>query len=274
MPTVRIRQTGYEENRFEAAVSINDEGEYPVTITDPFSPQEEKELEWYFEEYLKFPFVDKVRFEHAAKSVTLYGESLFGQVFSDPDLYAEYKKHISASMDDLRFEIIGSPEFHALHWESMKDPKLPRAWSLQGQMVRKNRKPQNIKAEVKPSPTINLLIVTARPHGKYDVGYRTVSRPLVEALRQSKVPVNIRILRPGTYEELNRHLEGAGAGYYHVIHFDMHGSLMTYEELEKGVEADQFLFQTRYGREDIEEYEGLKAFLFMEGSEENSADPV
>ncbi|MCP4105041.1 MAG: tetratricopeptide repeat protein [Desulfobacteraceae bacterium] len=274
MPTVRIRQTGYEENRFEAVVTINDEGEHPTTITDPFSKQEEKELEWYFEEYLKFPFVDKVRFENAAKSVTRYGESLFRQVFRDPDLYAEYKSYVSTDIDDLRFEIVGSPEFHALHWESLKDPKLHRAWSLQGQMVRKNRKPQYIKAEVKPSPTINLLIVTARPHGKYDVGYRTVSRPLVEALRQSKVPVNIRILRPGTYEELNRHLEGAGAGYYHVIHFDMHGSLMTYEKLEKGVEADQFLFQTRYGREDIEEYEGLKAFLFMEGSEENSADPV
>ena len=84
------------------------------------------------------------------------------------------------------------------------------------------------------SPTINLLVVTARPFGKGDVGYRTISQPLVETLRKAKLPVKVDILRPGTYEALENHLQEIsnehGVGYYHVIHFDVHGAVLTYEE--------------------------------------------
>jgi hypothetical protein len=34
---------------FAASLSFGD-GEYNIIITDPFTPQEERELEWYFEE--------------------------------------------------------------------------------------------------------------------------------------------------------------------------------------------------------------------------------
>src|SRR5260370_38607210 len=99
-------------------------------------------------------------------------------------------------------------------------------------MVCKNVNPSTSEASVRPSPTINLLIVTARPSGRSDVGYRTISRPLVEALRQANLPVQIDILRPGTYKALEKHLRQASAqrqeGYYQVIHFDLHGSVIPY----------------------------------------------
>ena len=68
-----------------AIVSFDGQGEYEVTVANPFSEKEEKELEWYFEEHLRFPFVDGVRAREAAASVQAYGEALFVQIFQqDP----------------------------------------------------------------------------------------------------------------------------------------------------------------------------------------------
>src|SRR5579871_4680464 len=275
---IQIRERQPAADGSNATVSFDNEGEYPITISDPFSDKEEALLEWYFEDHLKFPFTRKVDAQTAAASIKAYGEALFKQLFTDPEAYARYKEGVQTGINTLQFEIAGSPEFHKLHWEALKDPKLPNALTLDAPMVRKNLVPQPVRARPRSSPTINLLIVTARPHGGRDVGYRTISRPLVEGLRQANVRVQIDILRPGTYQALVRHLEAMrdrhGAGYYHVVHFDVHGALLTYEQLEKGMESDRFLYQARYGRADIQAYEGYKAFLFLEGHKENEADPV
>ncbi|MFQ5814823.1 MAG: hypothetical protein ACE5I2_16720, partial [Anaerolineae bacterium] len=194
MALISIRERGV--TTAGPVVSLDGQ-EYPITISDPFSEKEEALLEWYFEEHLRFPFVRQVDAREAAESITRYGEALFQQVFADPEAYARYKEGVQAGLDTLRFEIAGSPEFHRFHWEALKDPKLPQALALQAPMVRKNLVPQPVRARVRSSPTINLLIVTARPGGARDVGYRTISRPLVEGLRQTDVPVRVDIVRRG-----------------------------------------------------------------------------
>ena len=125
-------------------------------------------------------------------------------------------------------------------------------------MFRKNLTAQALPASVRTSPTINLLIVTARPSGAHDVGYRTISRPLVEALRQTSIPIQIEILRPGTYKALENHLSNItakhGEGYYHVIHFDVHGAVLTYEQfqhIQKESAGNPLKYQ-RYGRNEIQ----------------------
>src|SRR5713226_3688462 len=75
----------------QATLSFDNDAQYPITISDPFSEKEETELEWYFERYLRFPFTDTVRARDAAASVTTYGEALFKQVFGNPEVYATYK---------------------------------------------------------------------------------------------------------------------------------------------------------------------------------------
>lgn len=275
MPIIKITERKNPIDSFNADVSFDGE-EYPVTVTKPFSDEDEELLEWYFEEHLRFPFIEGTKAAAAAASVTRYGETLFKQVFADSEAFARYRQMTQEGLDGARVEIIGSPEFHALHWEAMKDPKLEDPLALRSTMVRRNSKPQIIAANSQPSPTINLLIVTARPGGKRDVGYRTISRPLVEALRKAGIRVRIDILRPGTYEALSDHLEDVTARkeFYHVIHFDVHGAVLDYEQLKKGVEADRLVYQSRFGRDDIKPYEGLKAFLFLEGEADDKADPV
>jgi hypothetical protein len=151
----------------------------------------------------------------------------------------------------------------------LKDPDFLQPFSVQSAFVRPNIQAAPTYIQPQPSPTLNILLVTARPGGGRDVGYRTISRPLVTALRNSRLQAQIDLVRPGTFAALLGHLEAArsdqqrGDGYYHILHFDLHGSLLTYEQyktLEPEQVSSRHLFHG-YGQATIEPYEGYKAFL-------------
>nr|WP_322678770.1 tetratricopeptide repeat protein [Nostoc sp. DedQUE03]MDZ7974114.1 CHAT domain-containing protein [Nostoc sp. DedQUE03] len=274
MAVITIREQQPTENGFAASL-IFDGGEYPINITDPFTPQQEQQLEWYFEQWLTYPMLDGKKAEAAKTSVASYGESLFNQVFDDKNAYSHYCQ-LRINLKQVKIEIVGnSPEFHALHWEAMRDKDLPRPLAVDCVMVRKRLdKAASVAANMAESPIINLLVVIARPDEEHDVGYRTIARPLIEVIQNSQLLVNIDLLRPGTYESLERHLEAKGAGYYHIIHFDCHGALMGYADIQDGVKRNRYTYQARWGREDIQPYEGVKAFLFLDGESKGKADPI
>ena len=181
-----------------------------------------------------------------------------------------YNTVLQSGLNDVQIEIEGSPGFHALHWEALKDPELEKPLALQAKMVRKNLQAQKLELSIHSSPTINLLVVVARPYGKRDIGYRTISRPLVESLRNAGLPVQVDILRPGTYRALENHLRETtakhGEGYYQVIHFDMHGSVLTYKQFQsihKEPQINSHQYKS-YAHKKIQPYDGVKAFLSFE----------
>ncbi|MCP4696917.1 MAG: hypothetical protein GY862_08725, partial [Gammaproteobacteria bacterium] len=209
---ITLTEAALIDNGFQATLAFEESNRrYPVTVAPPCDEQQEAELEWYFEQHLKFPFINNVRYQNAAESVRTCGETLFGQVFSaDPDAYGDYR---DALRDGFELEILGSPAFHGLHWETLKDPKQPEPLALHQVIV---RKPLNLNARFQPitpreSPVLNILLAVARPEGRKDVGYRTISRPLVEMVRDASLPVNIEILRPGTYKALKQPLNQLSA---------------------------------------------------------------
>lgn len=271
---------------FEVAVMIGDKGVFPAKIIPPFNADEEQRLEWYFEEHLRLPFIGEINAKEAAESIGRYGEALFDQLFADRKAYAGYLALRERGIGALRFEIVGSAGLHRLHWEALKDPELPAPFALDAVMVRRSRRSQTQPAAPKPASTINLLVVTARPGGGADVGYRTITRPLVEGLRQAKLRVDVDIVRPGSYRALSEALGRAGAGHYHVVHFDLHGSVLTYSQLEmlfRQGRVNPLTSDARFGRGEIPPFRGTRAFLFFEyemppeaGNEagKNSADPV
>ena len=275
MPTITLRYQQTTEAGFAATVSIDRQTQYPVTLQDPFTERQERELEFYFEQWIRFPFDNQVIAQRAAASVQTYGESLFQQIFlANPKVYVEYVRACSDGLDQLQIEIEGdSPDFQALHWEALKDPELSTPLATEAIFTRKRFRDSSITANLRPSPVINLLVVTARPNEEADVGYRTISRPLIEAIHRAQLRVKVEILRPGTYQALAQHLEGK-AGHYHIIHFDAHGGLMTHAQFTQGVQSNRYLYQARYGRSEIEPYTGQKAFLFFEGDTKGQADPV
>lgn len=271
--TIRERQKLETEDKTEFAATLSIEGtEFPITIADPFTPEQEAELEWYFEQWLVFPMLNQVKAERTQASVQAYGETLFGQVFADREAYSEYRA-LRERWAGVQIEIVGdSPEFQALHWEAMRDPQLPRALAVDAVMVRKRVQPTAGRARVQASPVVNLLVVTARPGGENDVGYRTISRPLLEAIQQGRLRVNVELLRPATFEALTAHLE-TKSGFYHVIHLDMHGAVMSHaqlqEQLARPLGSDGYLF--RFGQA-LEPFGGVRAFLAFESGEAGQSD--
>jgi tetratricopeptide (TPR) repeat protein len=275
MSVITIREKQATATGFVASLNFDGDDEYQINVTDPFTPKQEQQLEWYFEEWLTYPMLNGVKAEAAKASVTSYGESLFNQVFDEKGAYSQYCQ-LRGNRAQVKIEIVGnSPEFHALHWEAMRDKDLPRPLAVDCVMVRKRiQKAAPSAPSLEQSPVINLLVVIARPDEEHDVGYRTIARPLIEVIQNCKLRVNVDLLRPGTYESLERHLEEKGAGYYHIIHFDCHGSLMAYADIQEGVKRNRYTYQARWGRENIQPYEGLKAFLFLDGESKGKADPV
>ncbi len=275
MLTISLRYQQTTEAGFVATVSIDGQTQYPVTVQDPFTERQERELEFYFEQWIRFPFDNQVIAQRAAASVQTYGERLFEQIFADPDAYAEYKQACRSGLDQLQIEIEGnSPDFQSLHWEALKDPKQPTPLATEAIFTRKRfRAGGTTTIDLHPSPVINLLVVTARPDEEADVGYRTISRPLIEAIHRAQLRVKVEILRPGTFQALSEHLEGK-SGHYHIVHFDAHGGLMTYDQFEAGVTKDRYTYRARFGRPEMERYSGQKAFLFLEGDTKGQADPV
>ena len=273
MPVITIREQQQTATGFAASLSFGD-GEYDIIITDPFTHQEEEDLEWYFEEWLVFPMTETVKAERAKNSVKIYGEKLFEQVFQDKKAYSKYQQ-VKNNLSQVQIEIVSkTPEFQALHWEALQDPDFPRPLAVDCVMLRKSVNSAVGSVNLPLSPVINLLVVVARPDEEKDAGYRTISRPLVELIENGKLRVNVELLRPGTYQALSQHLEAQGANFYHIVHLDMHGALLTHEQVEKPSAVNRYLFKGRYGRDDLQHFEGVKAFLAFEGENQGKVDLV
>jgi hypothetical protein len=127
MPVITIREQQQSESGFEALLSFDGRGNYPITITNPFAPKDEKQLEWYFEDWLVYPMLDTETAKKCATSITTYGEKLFEQVFkSNFDAYSDYRQ-LQGNLSQVQIEIESqTPEFQAWHWEAMRDRHLPR----------------------------------------------------------------------------------------------------------------------------------------------------
>ncbi len=117
------------------------------------------------------------------------------------------------------------------------------------------------------------------------MAYRTISRPLVEAVEQARLPVQIDLVRPGTWDALVRHLEGCPAGHYPIIHFDLHGALLTaeqyraYRDLTAGAGggATPAAAAHRYAPflpRDVGRFAGHQGFLFFAGHEAGRPVPA
>ena len=91
-----------------------------------------------------------------------------------------------------------------------------------------------------PRDRINILLITARPY-EANVGFRALSRPLLDLIAQDNLPVNVEMLRPPTFDQLRTHLH-ARPGYYHIIHFDGHGGY------GPGISSDGYRLEGAQGR--------------------------
>lgn len=282
MPTIQIREKSVTEHGFTVTIKI-DELEYTATVQNPHNAPAEQELAWYFEQWLQLPMIEGERAKTAAESIRFYGEALFNQLFEERTVYAAYDLLKRTQSNEIQFEVVGDTmAFHEIHWEALKDFNMPQAWAVTAPFVRRKVKPSPMTFNTAVSPTLNVLVVTARPEGRRDVAYRTISRPLVDMLQNSDMKVNLDLVRPGTFRALCEHLEAKGPGYYHLLHLDVHGVNLEHAAANQNrVDLTRQTFQSqdfRYGRlAELLPFQGKRGFIVFENEDlaaETRADLV
>lgn len=270
MGTVVVREREHRpDGSFAVRIAFDDGVEYDVDLRDPAEGQDERLFAWYFEEHLRYPFLDKEAERAAKKRIEQYGQELFEQLFTGRAEY-DYRRMREQGFDGCRVEVSGSAAFQRLHWETLWDPELPSPLAVRLPVTRRVEPLSSRFEAAADRATLNILVVTARPDGPSDVGFRTLSRPLLDALRQAAVPVTVDLVRPGTWDALRAHLDATraehGGGWYHVVHFDLHGLFTTQDELTAARESGRFFLRRR-----SEEFDGEQGFLFFETAQDSAA---
>ena len=98
---------------------------------DPLTAEDRKELRWYLEEYLSFPYgAERDRAAGVGERMAKRGEALFAQLFprgdAQPNPQAFYQEAVRDGLDQCELCISSEdPAFLGLPWESCATP--PRA---------------------------------------------------------------------------------------------------------------------------------------------------
>ena len=79
------------------------------------------------------------------------------------------------------------------------------------------------------SERINILVVAPRPYSE-DVAIRSTVKPLLDVIKELRIPANVELVRPATLEELRNRLSQR-PHFYHLLHFDGHGSYRPGQDL-------------------------------------------
>lgn len=242
----QIRETLFSPEKEEWAFTLEADGEsYQLHLRNPFSAEDEEEVEWYFQRHSRFPLTDTVRAANVVNAIDIYGQKLFRQTIGaipSSSLSKRYHEmRLEGTINELCIEISGSAAFQRLHWEALKDDQSSVEDPPLGLQVDIIRKPLATGACTSsegqsaplgwslPSRPLNILLVVARPAGVRDVGLRVISRPLLDVLQSASSDESPRprldVVRPGSFEGLQASLESASARglQYDVVHFDLHG---------------------------------------------------
>ena len=221
------------------------EADFHFTVTD----DQRKLIQWYLEEYLIYPWgVFRKRALEAEALMVQLGEDLFRAVFCDSSMMALYA-YITNTLSETDIYIHANhPEGISIPWELMHDPERGEYGDLARLARTFARSQPDVVFEPPPElkgDTFNILLVICRPGGpEGDIPFQSVARPLLELVRPYRDCINVDVLRPPTFERLGRALNEK-PGFYHVLHFDGHGSFPQAHDIHQyyGQEGPQGLLQ-------------------------------
>ena len=222
----------------------------PLRLLDPFSQAEHADLRWYLEQYAaQEPFEsDKAR--AVAASIDRYAKELhrqldLGDLFQKRDPLVDEGHSLVIDVCESYTGGESSPiSLQALNWELLEQLDL---WSgfFKQVTVRRSSSPEPeaeddaLASSNETSESVNILVVVARSTQINPTAYQDVhpfaSLDLLlgmqRALEQSPeaTRLNVEVVRPGTFDSFKRHLRAStdsrGAGFFHFVHLDMHGSV-------------------------------------------------
>jgi len=210
-------QRGQESPRFAPAVAFS----------HPFNQQALADLRWYLEDYLRFPYgLEPEKASKIEDKFREWGEELFELVFRGSEQARQFFQEATrAGLKYCEVDIVSdNPRVLNLPWELLYSPDYQFLAPLLAGMCR-SLSQQAVRAplSLQHQEKLNILLVIARPYGERDVGLKTVARPMLQALKPIWQQVNLKVLRPPSFQEFERELNSHEEGYYHIVHFDGHG---------------------------------------------------
>jgi tetratricopeptide (TPR) repeat protein len=184
-------------------------------------------IQWYLEEYLLYPWGEFChRAEKAEATMNRLGERLFDAVLGASDALDLYRE-IADDLARTRITIFADdPAGIALPWELLRDRTRGDSGHLARlafSFVRSHSGPTSAPPLAPTMGTLNILMVISRPAGPEDVPFQSVARPLLDLFRPQAKLIHFEVLRPPTFQRLSQVLS-ENPGFFHVLHFDGHGS--------------------------------------------------
>ena len=225
---------GREPAAFQLTRLSDNKSAQPVELPSPFGfpvegrPDSDlmRELRWYLEEFLDYPFPPEAdHAERVQQALRGWGKEAFESLLGGRAGARMFDAAVQDDYAQLHLQI-ASDDAHVLAWpwEALFDHEIG---SFLAQACRIERRLDGIR-DPRPIPKslprdrVNILLVVARPY-KRDVRYRSIARLLVELIEKHKLPAQVDLLRPPTFDQLREHLRKR-PGYYHILHFDGHGA--------------------------------------------------
>ena len=221
-----------------------------------------QELQWYLEDFLEYPFPPETdRADRVIAALRGWGEQTFEALFSHDLANRIFEGAVSQDYSQLCLQIVSDhPQVLAWPWEAIRDPQA----GVLGQIcqversVNAMRDPQPLSVSL-ANDRVNILLIVARPSGAQHVEFRSIARPLVDLIEKENLPVHVQLLRPPTFEQLREHLRER-RGFYHIIHFDGHGSFSAQGGVHRTPEG-WLLFERTDGEADAISAEKLSTLL-------------
>lgn len=244
--TILLRQVSSQQRQhgvtsklgWDISIYCDDNGPVrTISLLDPSMPSAEENLRWYLEEFaIKFPF-ERSRSHEVTAELRAYARRLIND-FNLQALLQNVRSKLQLPKEalltvflDVEAEI-GSVNnsIHSLHWEILEDMSVWPEQTRQQVIVRRRVPDLGIMLPVGAQGSVsvfNILVVVARDlsRGEQEIGHTLVTAGIIKVIGElpSKTPVNLEIVRPGTWDALRRHLVSRPKGYFSLVHFDMHG---------------------------------------------------
>ncbi len=202
-----------------------------VTFTNPMTDEDRKEFKWYLEEYLQFPFgAEEAHAAKVEKRMAEWGEAIFNQVFIKSDKpnypYELYTEAVRCHLRNCELCICSEDaDLLNVPWELIHDPDPSGGYlalKLGGFFRQRAGHRMSHPPERPPDRPFRILLVVSRPDDVDFLSLSTEARPLLEAIRPLRPKVELEVLRPPTFDELQRRLNEA-PGFFDLVHFDGHG---------------------------------------------------
>src|SRR4028118_2170666 len=219
-----------------------------VPFEHPFDTQALKDLRWYLEQYLRYPYgIEPDRAAKIEQKFRDWGQQLFTLVFYRTEEAQEFfQQAIREGLERCEIAIASNnPAVLNLPWELLYSPEHQFLAPLLAGIYRRVGIAHQAAVQTEigemPQDKLNILLVIARPYGEQDVAFQTIARPMLEALKAIWQQVNLKVLRPPSFQEFEQELN-ANKGFYHIVHFDGHGTVNA-----KG--QGELVFETLFGTE-------------------------